>query len=74
MDFWCRGGCCGGGGDDDGDDGGGRLVVVCSIDGPLEARGCYAMVFDGIHGNKKLVTDGPTDGRTHPLIESRTCD
>ena len=25
------------------------MLIVCSIDGPLKAWGCYAMIFDEIH-------------------------
>ena len=51
------------------------MLVLCSIDGPLEAEGCYAMIlFVRIHGRKIIgyqQRDQRTDRRTHPPIEMR---
>ena len=62
------------------------MLVVCSIDGPLEAWECYLMIFGEIHRRKitgyrrtdvrtdqptDVRTDRQTDGRIYPLIEMR---
>ena len=49
------------------------MLVVCCIDGPLEAWGCYAMIVDETHYKKTwLETDRPTSGPTYAPADRRT--
>ena len=48
------------------------MSVTASIDGSNETLGCVIYCFLVKFTNEKeLVTDGRTDGRTHPHIEMR---